>query len=315
MAEPLMAAGEVGDQRRAARDERREPVTNGAGAVTNGKPFRPLLRAYALWVPLILLATAVNISSAVYDLHRGGRTLPLWEPFSWELSSGVSVLVAVLVLAIAARLAPIERGWRRALAIHIAATLPFSAIHTGGMFSSRWLVYRLQDSHYHASLSDAFYEYRKDLVTYAILYGAYWIATRPHAPSPAEPLRDAEEPADPVITIVDGVHTHRTPLSAILSLRAAGNYVEFHLDGGNRPLMRGSLQEMQEKLAAHGFVRTHRSWVVNPRRVRRLTALGSGDFTLTFDSGAEAPLSRRFPEALAYLRKKEGAALATPSIT
>jgi len=309
MADPQSAEGEAGAERHAARDERQTPVTDGIRAVTGGK-LRPLLRAYALIVPLFLLAATINILSTIYDLHRGGKVLPDWEPISWELTSIAAIFVAVPILPAIARLAPAGRGWLRILALNLLATLPFSAIHSGGMFGLRILVYRLAGEHYHFVASDFVYEYRKDLLTYLILYGIFWIAGRAAPPSPASEI---PRETDPVFTIVDGTHTHRTPLSAILSLRAAGNYVEFHLDGGNRPLMRGSLQEMQEKLATHGFLRTHRSWLVNPRRVRRLTAQGSGDFLLTLDSGDEAPLSRRFPEALASLRKKEGAAEATPS--
>jgi len=312
MADPQSAEGEGRAERHAAWDERQTPVTDGARAVTSGK-LKPLLRAYALIVPLFVLAATINILSTIYDLHRAGKALPDWEPISWELTSIVAIFVAVPILPAIARLAPAGCGWLRILAFNLAATLPFSAIHSGGMFGLRRLVYRLAGEHYHFVAADFLYEYRKDLLTYLILYGIFWIAGRTAAPQPVAEIPREETLVEPVFTIVDGAHTHRTPLSAILSLRAAGNYVEFHLDGGNRPLMRGSLQEMQEKLATHGFLRTHRSWVVNPRRVRRLTAQGSGDFLLTLDSGDEAPLSRRFPEALACLRKKEGAAEATPS--
>jgi len=312
MTDPLMAAGEARVERPEARDERQIVGTTGAPPVTNGTHDRPLPRAYALVTPLILLATIVNISSTLYDFHRGGKSLPMWEPICWEVTSAVSILVAVLIIPAAVRFAPPERGWLRVLTINALATLPFSAIHSGGMFALRLLTYRTLGGHYKLAASDFLYEYRKDLLTYCILYGVFWIATRPRLPPAAEAPRETEA-ADPIFTIIDGTRTHRATPGEILSLRAAGNYVEFHLASGNRPLMRGSLQEMQERLAAHGFLRTHRSWVVNPRRVRQLTALGSGDFLLTLDSGDEAPLSRRFPEALAFLRKKEGVAEATPS--
>jgi len=307
-----MAVREARVERPEARDERRAVVTNGNASGTSGLFRRPLARAYALSTPLVLLATTVNVFSTLYDFHRGGKTLPLWEPVSWEATSAISILVAFLIIPLAARLAPPDRGWPSVLAVNTLATLPFSAIHTGGMFGLRWMIYRFAGSPYQASLSDVVYEYRKDLFAFAILYGAFWIATRPRVQTASSAPHETEI-ADPVFTIIDGARTHRATPADILSLRASGNYVEFHLAGGDRPLMRGSLQEMQERLAAHGFLRTHRSWVVNPRRVRHLTALGSGDFLLTLDSGDETPLSRRFPEALAVLRKKEGAAEATPS--
>ena len=308
-----MAAGEAGGEKPPARDERQATVTSGAATGTNGKARRPLLRAYALIVPLFLFAAIINSLSTIYDLHRSGKVVPSWEPVSWELTSIIAVFVAVPILPAVARLAPPGCGWLRILAFNALATLPFSLVHTGGMFGLRTLFYRLAGEHYRFVASDFLYEYRKDLLTYLILYGVFWITGRAAAPQPAAETPRPSPPADPVFTIVDGSRTHRATPGEILALRAAGNYVEFHLAGGERPLMRGSLQEMQEKLAGHGFLRTHRSWVVNPRRVRQLTAQGSGDFLLTLDGGDEAPLSRRFPEALSSLRKKEGAAEATPS--
>jgi DNA-binding LytR/AlgR family response regulator len=93
----------------------------------------------------------------------------------------------------------------------------------------------------------------------------------------------------------------------ILAARGAGNYVEFALEDGRRPLMRAALSAVETQLAPHGFVRTHRSWLVNAARVRALTAAGSGDFRLDLGGGLTAPLSRRYPAALSRLRGDGGA--------
>jgi hypothetical protein len=85
---------------------------------------------------------------------------------------------------------------------------------------------------------------------------------------------------------------------------AAGNYVEFHMVDGRRPLMRTTLASVEAELAPHGFVRTHRSWLVNAACVRELKAEGgSGDHRLELEGRVEAPLSRRFPQALDRLRR------------
>jgi DNA-binding LytR/AlgR family response regulator len=89
----------------------------------------------------------------------------------------------------------------------------------------------------------------------------------------------------------------------ILAVRSAGNYVEFILTDDRRPLMRSSLAAIQQALATHGFVRTHKSWLVNEARVAGLRPEGSGDYTIELGA-LEAPLSRRFPEALAALRAR-----------
>jgi hypothetical protein len=115
MADPLMAVTEARVERPEPRGERRAVVANGDVTGTNGLFRRPLARAYALVAPLVLLATTVNVFSTLYDFHRGGKTLPLWEPVSWEATSAISILVAFLIIPLAARLAPTADGpasWR-----------------------------------------------------------------------------------------------------------------------------------------------------------------------------------------------------------
>jgi hypothetical protein len=65
-----------------------------------------------------------------------------------------------------------------------------------------------------------------------------------------------------------------------------------------------SLAGVLADLAPAGFVRVHRSWIVNGRHVRGALPDGSGDYTLALADGAQIPLSRRFPEALRQLRDK-----------
>jgi len=74
-----------------------------------------------------------------------------------------------------------------------------------------------------------------------------------------------------------------------------------------RPLMRASMAQIEAALAPHGFLRTHRSWLVNPARVRGLSATGSGDFRIDLGAGLTAPSSRRYPEAVRRLRGEQGA--------
>ena len=90
-------------------------------------------------------------------------------------------------------------------------------------------------------------------------------------------------------------------LSDILAITSAGNYVEFALADGRRLLMRSPLSALESDLSDRGFVRTHRSWLVNETAVTGLTPEGSGDYGVLLGS-LTAPLSRRFPAALARLR-------------
>jgi DNA-binding LytR/AlgR family response regulator len=100
----------------------------------------------------------------------------------------------------------------------------------------------------------------------------------------------------------DGASMVRAPVSEILAIKAAGNYVEFALEDGRRPPMRASMSQVETALGPHGFVRSHRSWLVNLGNVRALSATGSGDFRIDLGCGLLALASRRYPAALARLR-------------
>jgi DNA-binding LytR/AlgR family response regulator len=78
-------------------------------------------------------------------------------------------------------------------------------------------------------------------------------------------------------------------------------------------LIRETLAKVEADLAAAGFLRTHRSWLVNPAHVRAVTPAAAGDFKLELDGGLTAPLSRRFPAALESLRAPQ-ASLAEPPV-
>jgi DNA-binding LytR/AlgR family response regulator len=65
--------------------------------------------------------------------------------------------------------------------------------------------------------------------------------------------------------------------------------------------MRSPLSAIEHELSSHDFLRTHRSWLVNARKVTALRPEGSGDYNVELGTQC-APLSRRFPDALAKLK-------------
>ena len=84
-------------------------------------------------------------------------------------------------------------------------------------------------------------------------------------------------------------------------MTSAGNYVEFVLRDGRRLMMRSPLSGLESELAPRGFLRTHRSWLINAAKMTALKPEGSGDYTVELE-GLNAPLSRRYPDALSKLR-------------
>jgi DNA-binding LytR/AlgR family response regulator len=250
---------------------------------------------------LIISVCTVNVFSHLDDAARHGRGLAAWEPITWEATSALTNIIACAAIWLALRLAPPTGRWLRFGLIHLIASVVFSAIHVGGMWSLRAAVYLLAGSRYAPAPAELIYEYRKDLLAYVGIAVLLWVVPRLNlgGASPAEPKRAAREDW---FDIHDGARILRIPLSEILAVRAAGNYVEFLLRDERRPLMRASLREIELALAPSGFLRTHRSWIVNPAGVRLLEPSGSGDYRLALEGGAEAAVSRRFPRALAKLK-------------
>jgi DNA-binding LytR/AlgR family response regulator len=159
------------------------------------------------------------------------------------------------------------------------------------------LVYGLMGKHYEigAFLPQLLYEARKDLLGYALFVGLFSLID--HL------LRQPGETSVEGTTfdIRDGAKLTRVRLDEILAVSSAGNYVEFFLADGRRLLMRSPLRSVESELGPRGFVRTHRSWLVNGKKVTTLKPDGSGDYTVELGQQA-VPLSRRFPDALAKLR-------------
>jgi len=80
-------------------------------------------------------------------------------------------------------------------------------------------------------------------------------------------------------------------------IEAADNYLRLHGSGAAR-LVRGTLGAMEQLLDSHGFLRVHRSLLVNERALRELLPTRSGALTLVLASGARLVCGRRYRRAL-----------------
>ncbi|MBV8683013.1 MAG: response regulator transcription factor [Caulobacteraceae bacterium] len=284
--------------RPAARDVRRAAVTSGAPGGTSGVDGLRLV--FPIIALLLVVVCTVNVLSNLHDASRIGRPLPVWEPVVWEGTSALTDMIGCLAIWFAVGLAPPTGRWARFVAIHVLGSVAYCAIHVGGMVALRTLIYASAGHHYVFTASDALYEYRKDVLAYVGFASLFWfvpLRTALRAPAAAAAPTRVE-----MFEIVEGTRLLRVPIADILAVRAAGNYVEFLLSDGRRPLMRAPLMEVEGALAPNGFLRTHRSWVINPDRVRAVEPAGSGDYQLSLDGGETVPVSRRFPEALERLR-------------
>jgi DNA-binding LytR/AlgR family response regulator len=100
-----------------------------------------------------------------------------------------------------------------------------------------------------------------------------------------------------------GGATRLVPRSSILYVKSEGDYVRIVSDDG-RFLVRGALSQIERKWIPYGFVRVHRSYVVNLRRATELRPELGGSATIVLADGSEVPVARRqVPELRRRLRR------------
>ena len=268
--------------------------------MTTARAMSSAWRLLAVVAAFVALVDLVNVLTALHDAARRGDALAPWEPITWEATSGVAEVIACPIIFAAIRRAPPgSPGWGRVLLIHATASAAFSALHVGIMTGLRMAIYGVVGLRYQMEAGAFVYEYRKDLLAYLVLGGALHAMRSGRARS-AHQAVDRPAPPHPRATfdIVEASRTLRVPLQEILAIRSAGNYVEFLLADARRPLMRSTLQELSNSLSADGFLRTHRSWLVNTGRIVSLERAGSGAQVAVLDAGVRVPISRRFAAAL-----------------
>lgn len=86
-------------------------------------------------------------------------------------------------------------------------------------------------------------------------------------------------------------------LAEIVAVQAEGNYVSLR----HRPnpyLLRESLSYMADKLKPYGFIRIHRSVVVNISAVEEIQPLPTGEYRLRVKGGKEYLVTRRYKNNL-----------------
>lgn len=131
------------------------------------------------------------------------------------------------------------------------------------------------------------WQLQADLLIYAGLGSL--LAVREGSTTPRPDAAPSGEPTgDPVerITVPVGGSVRVLPVDRIRWIEGAGTYVRIHSDSGSH-LRRDTLRDLEERLAPAGFVRVHRSAVVNVRWVERLEPTSRGAWIAHLGDGTE----------------------------
>lgn len=86
----------------------------------------------------------------------------------------------------------------------------------------------------------------------------------------------------------------------LISVQAEGNYVLLQQENGSY-LLRESISTVADKLKQYGFVRIHRSVLVNASFVRELRSCPTGEYQLRLKDGNEYTVTRTYKNNLKSL--------------
>ena len=253
------------------------------------------------WVALLVVAAGcVNVLSAAQ--HGPADWAGLRGPVLDEVTSALVIICLLpLIKHSVDRLA--TTGDRRIALIVIAlAMAAYALLHIAFMVALRFPVYGLFGSGYDFSWRDHFAtEFRKDLISAFMIAVLFWLIDRKTA-APAPVVTEvAPDVRRPEIWLRDGAKSIRVEPMQIISVTSAGNYVEFALPD-TRHLIRGTLAGEESRLKPFGFVRIHRTRLVNVSRVVAIETRSNGDFVAKMDTGEMIAGSRRYRDAVAAIK-------------
>ena len=91
-------------------------------------------------------------------------------------------------------------------------------------------------------------------------------------------------------------------LGDVVSVQAKGRCVYLQRKASSY-LLRESISDVAEKLETYGFIRIHRSVLVNTSFVEEIRPLSTGEYSLRVDGGKEYTVTRTYKKNLKYLAK------------
>ena len=259
------------------------------------------------WLVFFTIHAVANSVVATIEVARNNLGFSSWEPWVWEISSVLILLLLIpFILFVDCRF-PLQQGkLTRHCLVHLAFTVPFSVLHVGGMVALRDWAYAFMGGTYdfgHWPL-EMFYEYLKDVRAYATflaLIYLYRFLLRRWQGEAQLLAREPEAASDDAVTdrfLVKKLgREFLVKVTDIDWVEAAGNYVTLHVGERLYPL-RDTMANIETVLLSQGFVRVHRSAIVNLDRIREIETLESGDARVYLIDGVQVPVSRRYKQLL-----------------
>lgn len=103
-----------------------------------------------------------------------------------------------------------------------------------------------------------------------------------------------------ILAIKDGGEVSRVPISEIIWIDAAGDYMCVHTHSTTH-ILRQTMKQLEETLDPKQFIRTHRSVIVNHHFVEKFCSQLNGEYYLVLKNGKELKVSRSYKDKVKQL--------------
>lgn len=290
----------VGDNPVMDEYNQQDPNVRGE-SMGNGRQGR---QAAVFWAVLFLGTAAANVLAKAMMAARDGLPSQWMAATIDEFSSALVSLLLLAVLIRAASRWPLHADtWRQRLAPYLLGAVGWWLLHVSAMVLLRKAVHAVLGSHYTFGDWPAqwFYEFFKDIQTYALLVSAVhalaWFGRRRQgeatllaAPDEGPPVEPVDRPDHFLVRKLGKEFLVAT--ADVEYAQAAGNYVNLRVRGHDYPL-RITMAVLEARLDPVLFLRSHRSWLVNRGQLRSIEPLDGGEALLHMADGAKVPCSRR----------------------
>lgn len=240
-----------------------------------------LLTTATIWATMVVLFSF----SSFIDGQRAGEGLSYWFYLrGWGLGFLPWLFMMPIVYLYGAR--DTNKGLFPTVAtaaIAAAITLPISGLFNGFLlsFGNDRTIWEVWGSW---TLTSWLWD--------GVLLVATYLAGRQMRPRPEyDPHLPME--AAPSIAVRSTSGTEFIPLTDIQGATAQGNYIALRL-AGREVLHRATMSSLSEKLAQSGFVRVHRSHLVNPAYIASTRSRGDRVREVELANGSRIPVSDRY---------------------
>lgn len=248
--------------------------------------FAALACLAAIAAGYTLAAAAV---SWLTSLAPAARPFPEAFPDLWWAAMIWAALTACI--AIAVRTWPVSRvGYGRAVLLYGAILLGASWVVNAHFMLPHWIAGTVSlaelPGRIHAS-SLAHLPFNT-VAAAALVATFHWIGALQRAPR--APARAAAAQSD--LVVIAGRRTFTVPVATIEWIESADDYAILHC-GTASHICNERLYRLEARLASSGFLRVHRSALVNVTHISALAAGNSGELSVELASGSRVRASRR----------------------